>query len=128
MERLNEAVGGIAGDDVHFFVDERTVDEAEIHDAGRSGKMKPVELAPATEAVGTLEEFVAEASAHLGGVGDDVADVAEVKALGVVGADDQSEGGFESEGLGDLKVELLGIALFHAIVDIVRVAAGRFIE
>ncbi len=128
MEGVDQAVSGIAGDDVDFFVDERAVDEAEVHDAGRRGEMQPVELAPAGEAVGALEEFVAEAGAHFGGVRDDVAGVAEVEALGVFAADDHGEGVFEAKRLGDFEVEALGVALLDASVNIARVAARRFVE
>jgi len=51
-----------------------------------------------------------------------------VEALGVFAADDHGKGVLEAERLGDFEVEALGITLFHAIVDVVWVAAGRFVE
>src|SRR5712671_7547073 len=108
MERLNEAVGGVAGDDVDFFVDEGAVDEAEIHDAGRGGKMQTVRLAPAAKTVGALEEFVSETRAHLGGVRDDVAGVAQVQVLGVGTTNHHGEGVLKAEGLADFEIETLG--------------------
>src|SRR5882757_2062153 len=128
MERLNEAVGGVAGDDVDFFVDEGAVDEAEIHDAGLGGKMQTVKLAPAAKTVRALEEFVSETRAHLGGVRDDVAGVAQVQVLGVVTTNHHGKGVFKAEGLGDLEIETLGVALPDAIVNIVGIWAGRFVE
>src|ERR1700724_72380 len=90
--------------------------------------MQAVELAPAAEAVGALEEFVAEAGAHFGGVGDDVAGVAEVETLGVFPADDYGEGIFKTERLSDFEIKTLRVALLDALVDVARVGAGRFVE
>src|ERR1700687_196163 len=104
------------------------IKQAEVHDAGRRGEMQSVEPAPAAEAVGALEEFVAEAGVHFESVGDEVAGVAEMEALGVFAADDHGESVLEAERLGDFQVETLGVALFHAIVDIVWVAARGFVE
>src|ERR1700687_5348311 len=128
VEGVDESVGGIAGDDVDFFVDESAIDQAEVHNAGRRGEMQSVELAPAAETVGELEEFVAEAGAHFESVGDEVAGVAEMETLGVFAADDHGESVLETEWLGDFQVETLGVALFHAIVDVAWVAARGFVE
>src|SRR5258706_3125478 len=128
MQPLNEAVGGVAGDDVNFFVDEGAVDEAEIYDAGRGGKMQTVKLAPAVKTVRALEEFVSETRAHLGSVGNDVAGVLQVQALGVVSTNDHGKGVFKAEGLGDFEIETLGVALPDAIVNVGGIGAGRFVE
>src|ERR1700758_4916739 len=128
VEGVDESVGGIAGDDVDFFVDESAIDQAEVHDAGRRDKVQAVELAPAGEAVGTLEEFVAEAGAHFGSVGDEVAGIAEMEALSVFAADDHGESVLKAERLGDFEIETLGVAFFHAIVDVAWVAARRIVE
>src|SRR5882724_10482749 len=128
MEGLNEAVGGVAGDDVDFFVDEGAVDETEIHHAGRGGKMQTVKLAPAAKTVRALEEFVSEARAHLGDVWDDVAGVAEVQALCIVTTNHHGKGVFKAEGLGNLEIETLGVALPDAILNVVGICARRFVE
>src|SRR6267154_4093400 len=128
MERLNQAVGGVAGDDVDFFVDEGAVNEAEIHDAGRGGKMQTVKLAPAAKTVRALEEFVPETRAHLGGVGDDVAGVAQVQALGVITTNHHGESVFKAEGLGNVEIETLGVALPDAIVNVMGICGRRFVE
>src|SRR5258707_15655740 len=90
--------------------------------------MQAVELAPAAEAVGPLEEFVAEAGAHFGGVWDDVAGVAEVEALGVFSAEFHSESVLEAAGLGGFFIETQGVALVDALVDVARVGGGGFVE
>src|SRR6202158_6543915 len=91
VEGVDESVGGIAGDDVDFFVDESAIDQAEVHNAGRRGEMQSVELAPAAETVGALEEFVAEAGVHFESVGDEVAGGAEMGALGGFCGDDDGQ-------------------------------------
>jgi len=68
-EGVDEAVGGIAGNDVDLMIDEGAVDEAEVHDARLPGEVEGVAVAPAVETVGTLEEFVADADAPFGAEG-----------------------------------------------------------
>ncbi len=90
--------------------------------------MQAVELAPAAEAVGALEEFVAEAGTHFGGVRGDVAGVAEVETLGVIAADDHGESILKAERLGDFEVEPFGVTLLDATVNVARVGGRRFVE
>ena len=75
VERVDEAVGGIAGDDVDFMVDQCAIDEAEVHDAGGCGEVQAVTFAPAVETVGALEEFEADTDAPLGSERDNVGKV-----------------------------------------------------
>ena len=51
-ERINQAVGGIAGDDVDLMINEGAVDQAKIHDLGGFGEVEAVVLGEAEEAVG----------------------------------------------------------------------------
>jgi hypothetical protein len=127
-KRINQAVGGIAGDDVHLMLDEGAVDEAEVHDAGPPGEMEGVTFAPAAETVGALEEFVADPDAPLGSERRDIGNGVEVEIFGVAAADDHSECVCEAERFGDFEVETLGIELLDAIVDGGGIACRRFVE
>jgi len=127
-EGVNEAVGGVTGHDVHLMIHEGAVDEAEVHDFGCSGKVEIVAVAPTTEAVGALEEFVADAGAPFGGEGRDIRDLLQVKILRVVAADDHGESVFEAEGLGDFEMKAIGVELLDAIVNGVRIALRGFVE
>ncbi len=127
-EGVDEAVGGVAGDDVHLMIGEGAVDQAEVHDFGGFGEMEAVVLREAGKTVGALEEFVADAGAPFGGERRDVGDFLKVEIFRVAGADDHGESVFEAEGLGDLKVEAIGVELFDAVVDGVRIASGSFVE
>src|SRR6266436_1937647 len=49
---IDEAIRGVARDDVNLMIDESAVDEAEVHDFGSSREMEIVAAAPAAEAVG----------------------------------------------------------------------------
>jgi len=69
VERVDEAVGGIAGDDVDLMIDEGSIEEAEVHDIGRGGEVEIVAGTPAGEAVGAFEKFVAYAGVPLGSDG-----------------------------------------------------------
>jgi hypothetical protein len=130
MERVDEAVGGIAGDDVDFLVDERAVNEAEVHHARRFREMQTVTLNEAAIAVGAFEKFVADAGAPAWGDRNDVGDFGEMELFGIGSADDHGKCVFESERLGDVEIETLGVALFHALVDGLRVGivGGSFAE
>ena len=108
-EGIDKAVSGVAGDDVYLMIDESAVDEAKVHDFGSFGEAKIVTVAPAAEAVGALEKFVADADAPFGRERCDVGDFLEIEFFRVVAANDHGEGVFESEGLGDLKVETVGV-------------------
>jgi len=130
MERVDEAVGGIAGDDVDLLVDERSVDKAEIHNARSRGELKAVALDEAAIAVGAFEEFVADTGAPARSDRNDVGNCLEMELLGVGAANDHRKRVFESERLSDIEMEALGIASFDALVDGARVGVvgGRFVE
>ena len=130
VKRIDEAVGGIAGDDVDFFIDEGAIDEAEVHDAGSFGETQAVALDEAAVAVGAFEKFVADAGAPARRDRNDVGNFGEVELFGVGAADDHRECVFESERLGDVEIEALGVALLDALVDGVGVGiiGGRFVE
>jgi hypothetical protein len=116
-EGVDEAVGGITGDDVDLMIDEGAVDEAEVHDARLPGEVEGVAVAPAAETVGALEEFVADADAPFGGEGRDIGNGAKVGDFGVVAADDHGKSVFEAKGFRNFEVETLGVELLDAIVD-----------
>ena len=127
-ERVNEAVGGIAGDDVDLVTHEGAVDEAEVHDARLPIEMEDVAFAPAAETVGALEEFVADADTPIGSERHDIRGFLQMKVFGVVATNDHGERILEAEGLGDFEVEVLGVKLLDAIVDGRGIAGRRLVE
>jgi hypothetical protein len=126
-ERIDEAVGGVSGDDIHLMIHEGAVDQAEVHDFGRFGEAEAVTFAEAGKPVGALEEFVADAGAPFGGEWNDVRDFLQMEVLRVIAADDHSESVFKTEGLGDFEMEAIGVEPFDVDIDIVRIM-GRFVE
>jgi len=66
---------------------------------------------------GALEEFVADTDAPPGSVRDNVGSIPQVQTLGIVSTNDHGESVFETELLGDCKIETLGVELLHALVD-----------
>src|SRR5438309_10503969 len=110
------------------MIDKGAVDEAEVHHFGRFCEMQIVAIAPAAEAVGALEKFVADADAPFRSKGRDIGNFLEMEILGVVAADDHGESVFKTERLGDFKVKALGIELLDAIVDGGRIASRSFVE
>src|ERR1700751_872659 len=105
MKRVNQAVGGVAGDDVDLSVDERAVDQAEIHDAGLGREAQAVAFAPAAKTVRALKKFVAYANAPTRGDRSEIGIVVQTELLGIIAADDHGEGVLEAEGLGDFEIE-----------------------
>src|ERR1700760_1931239 len=99
MQRVDQSIGGIAGDDVDLFIDERAIDQPKIHDARRFGKLQPVALDETAIAVGALEEFVADTGMPSRGERSDVGNCFEMELLGVGAADNHRERVFESEWL-----------------------------
>src|ERR1700686_279554 len=127
MDPLDWALREIPRHNVYFFVHEGAVDETQVHHAGRRGKMQAVELAPAAKAVGSLQELEAKAGAHFWSERDDIASVVQLEAPRVVPAYDHGKCILETEGLGDFEIEALGVTLLHSIVDVMCVAARRFV-
>lgn len=117
MEGVDEAVGGIAGDDIDLMIDQGAIEEAEVHDLRRGREMEAVTLAPPGEAVGALEEFVADADAPWGNDGGEIGHGVEMEFLRVVAADDHGEAVFEAERFGEEEMEAPGVLLFDAIID-----------
>ncbi len=99
------------------MIDEGAVDQPEVHDAGRLGEAEAVTFAEAGEAVGALEEFVADAGAPTGSDGNNFGDFSQMEVLRVIAADDHGEGVFEAERLGDFEMEAIGVKLLDAIVN-----------
>jgi len=81
VKRIDQAVGGIAGDDVDLMIEQRAVQEAEVHHVWWGGEVERVTRAPAREAVGAFQEFVADTGAPLWGDGDEIGRRPEVENL-----------------------------------------------
>src|SRR6266436_8528432 len=110
------------------MLDERAVDEAEIHDLGRLGEMEIVAIAPAAEAVGTLQKFVAHASAPLGCEKRNIRNFLQVETSRIIATNDHGKSVFKTEWLGDFEMEALGVELLDAVIDGGGIALRSFVE
>src|SRR5437660_1801828 len=110
------------------MIDEGSVDEAKVHHFGRLGEMQIVTIAPAAEAVGALEKFVADAGAPFRSKGRDIGDFLKMETFGVVAADNHGESVFKAEWLGNFKVKAISVELLDAIVNRGRIALRSFVE
>src|SRR5260370_33166869 len=90
--------------------------------------MKIVAIAPAAEAVGALEEFVADAGAPFGSNGSNVGDFLEMEIFGVVAANDHGEGVSETERLGAFEREGSGGELLSTVADGRRMRPGGLLH
>src|SRR3954454_21513348 len=127
VKSVDQAVSGVAGDDVDFLVDERAIDKTEINDAGRGGEMQAVSFAPTAKTVGTLEEFVTDADAPLGSYRGEVGVLLQMKLVGVVTANDHRERVLETERLSDFEVEAMGVPLLDPLKDIGGIVGDGFV-
>src|SRR5260370_17756064 len=110
------------------MIDEGAVDKTKVHHFRRFGEMEIVAVAPATEAVGALEEFVADACAPLGGERRDVRNVLKMTFLRVIAANDHGKSILKAERLGDFEMEAVGVELLDAIVNGRGIALRGFVE
>lgn len=117
VERVDETVGGIAGNNIDLAIDKGTINEAEVHDAGSGGEVKIIAIAPAAKTVGAFKKLIADADAPLGGDSGEIGHRAEMEAHGIIATDDHSEGVREAERLAEREMEAAGILLFDAIID-----------
>src|SRR6266852_3532126 len=116
IQRINQSVGGIPGDDIHLVFLERAVNQTQIHHVRLDGKAQMVSLRPSPVAVGALEEFVPHADAPARRNGRNVGYRAQMFAAGVFAAHHHREGVVEAERLGHFEAKPLGVSgLYPAI-------------
>src|SRR5258708_32525833 len=108
------------------MIDERAVDEAEVHDLGRLGEMEIVAIAPAAETVGTLQKFVAHASAPLGCDKRNIRNFLQVETSRIIATNDHGKSVFKTEWLGDFEVEQLGGEMREAGIQGGGIAVPQF--
>ena len=127
-QRINEAVGGVAGDDVHLMVEEGAINKAEVHDARRSRESKSVAIAPAAEAVGAFEKLIADADAPSGSKRRNVREFLQMQVPGVIGTNDHGERIFKAERFRNFQMKALGVELLDAAVNGGGIALRGFVE
>ena len=120
-EGINEAISGVAGNDVNLMIHKRAINKTEIHDFRRFGKVETVAGAETGEPVGALEKFVAHTGTPLQRDRSEIGNSSELKILGVIAANDEYEGIFEAQRLGDFDMKTLGVKLPHATINDLRV-------
>src|SRR5439155_1559627 len=94
MEVLDLRVGRVARHQVRLMIDERAVEEAEVHDADLL-EAYPVEALETGVAVGALLELVAEGGAPLARNGNGIRDRADARPI--LATDHEHEGVVEAE-------------------------------
>jgi hypothetical protein len=112
-----KAIGGIPCDEIHLIIEKCSIEEAEIHDAGRGGEFQIVGAGEAGVAVGAFIEFVAEAGAPLRSDGGGAGNCGEMVEAGVGSADDDGEGVVEAEGGKDFEMEALRVFIVNFLED-----------
>src|SRR2546426_3261549 len=78
-ESCDQAVGRVAGHQVHLFFDQASVEQPEVHNPGRGGELQAVRPCQALEAVRALHEFVTKAGPPLGRITRGVRDCMQVE-------------------------------------------------
>src|SRR5258708_35932103 len=97
------------------MIDEGAVDKTKVHHFRRFGEMEIVAVAPAAEAVGALEEFVADACAPLGCERRDVRNFLQMTFLRVIAANDHGKSILKAARIGGVGMKAVGGQLLGAI-------------
>ena len=126
VQSRDQAVGGVAGDQVNLAGLQGAGEQAEVHDSWRGGEVQTVGCGQAAVTVGALHELVAESGTPVGGVGGGLGDGSQVEAARVFAPDFDGEGVVETEGAADCQLEARRIFSLDAGVD-VFFAAGRIL-
>ena len=125
---VDQAVGGITGDDVHFFFGKRAVHQTEVQHAGVFPEFQSVTFGPAAIAIGTFEKFIADTGAPVRGKRSDVRHFRQMIVASVVAAHDHGEGIGESQRLGYFQRKTALVFVFDATVNRSGIALRRFRE
>src|SRR5215469_7965829 len=119
IEGGDEAIGGVAGDQIYLLVLQGPRQQTKIHDARRLGKMQVIGGNQSLEAIGPLHEFVAKAGAPMRRVGGSFGDGCQMQAASIVAANFNGEGVVEAERRTDCQMKTAGVLTLHHVVDLV---------
>ncbi len=128
VQRGDQAVGGVAGDQIDLLVFQGAGQQAQVHDLRRAGEMQAVGGGKSFVAVGTLHEFVAETGAPLWSVRRGLRDGFQAEAASVVAANFDGESVVEAEWRAHGEVEALHIFRLDLVVDFFMIGAGLFFQ
>src|SRR6266498_1662344 len=103
-------------------------EQAEVHDARRSGETQAVGCDQALVAVGALHELVPKAGAPLRSVRGGLRECLQMQATGVLASNFDGEGVVEAEGRAEGQVETLLVFRLHAIVNRFPICCGRLLQ
>src|ERR1700675_1836900 len=128
MQRVDDAVGGVAGHNIDFVILQRAVNQAEIHHAGLLGKMQAVALAPSTKTIRAFQKFKTDSDAPPGSDRNEVRHMLKMRLPRVLATYHHGESIFEPERLGDFKIEALAVQLLYTLVYSGGIAGRTFIK
>src|ERR1700692_626753 len=128
MQRVDDAVGGVAGHNVHFVILQRAINQAEVHHAGLLAESQAVALAPSTKTIRALQKFKPNADAPLRSYRREVRHAPKMKLPRVLTAYDHRKGVFKAQWLGNFKIKSLTVKLLHALVHGGRIAGRTFVK
>jgi hypothetical protein len=127
-EGIDLPVGGVASDDIHLMIEERAINEAEIHGGGGRSETQIVAARESRITVRAFLKFIANAGTPLRRDGNKIGDSPQVKIVGVIGANDHGEGIFKAKWLGQFKLKTLAVKLLYTPIDGGGIRAGGLIE
>src|ERR1700687_242451 len=127
-EGVDLPVGGVASDDIHLMIEERAINEAEIHGGGRRSETQIVAARESRVTVRAFLKFIANTGTPLRRDGNEIGDSPQVKTVGVIGANDHGKGIFKAEWLRPFPLKTLAVKLLYTLIDSGGIRAGGLIE
>src|SRR5580693_9418169 len=128
VERGNQAIGSVAGDQIDLLVLQGASEKAEIHDLRRGGEVQAVGGHQSFVAIGTFHEFVTESGAPLRSVGSGLRDGFQTQAAGVVAANFDGESVVEAERCAHGQIEALLIFGLNLAVNAFAISIRLFLQ
>src|ERR1700674_5274838 len=123
VERRNQSIGIVAGNDIDLPFFECPRNQAEIHNARRFREAQAVAGDQTFVAIGTLHELIPKARPPLWRKRSGFGQRLKVQLARVLAADHHRKGVVKAKRRPDAETELCFIALLHVLIDILFVAA-----
>src|SRR2546422_200272 len=128
VQGLNLAVRRVAGDHVHLPLRQRPIRQPQVHRGGWGSEPQSVYAREPSEAVGALQELVAESRLPARRHARQVGDALQVVARGVAASHGDGEGVVEAERFAPDERESLRVVARNGAIHAVAIGDGRVLQ
>src|SRR5580692_3912718 len=127
VERRNQSIGIVAGNQINLPVFERTSNQSQIHDARRRREAQAVTGDQTLVSIGTLHEFVSKTGAPLRSKRSRLRQRLQLQPSSILAADHHRKSVVKSKRWSHAEAELF-IALLYAPINLLLIAAWLLFE